>query len=119
MECTPFAWTNASIAKGTRSVKRRRKNTREGRTGKNGKIIVQYSFYEDLVKNNLYENYKEKRNVIIYQGDLDETALIQETYKFIENRPEIELVELKGMKHHMETDELEIVAKQMIKKISL
>lgn len=90
-----------------------------GRTGKDGKIVVKYSFYKDLVKNNLYENYKEKRNIIIYQGDLDETALIQDTYKFIENRPEIEIIELKGMKHHMETDELEIVAKQMIEQISL
>lgn len=93
------------------------KKNRRARSGHGGKIEVPYSFYEDLINNNLYDKYHEKRNIVIIQGTLDDTAPIEDTYKFIGSRPEIELIEMKNMKHHMEIEELEIVAKKVIEKI--
>lgn len=91
----------------------------KGKVGHGGKMEVPYSFYENLTNNNLYNNYHEKRKIIIIQGTLDDTAPISDTYKFIENRPEIELIEMKSMKHHMEPDEIEIVANKMIDKLNI
>ena len=42
-----------------------------------------------------------------------------DTYKFIENRPGFELIEIKNMKQHMKSEEIEIVAEMMIKRLSL
>lgn len=39
--------------------------------------------------------------------------------RIIKNRPEIELIEMKGMNHHLEIEELEIVAQKMIEKLEL
>lgn len=89
----------------------------KAKCGHGGRIEVPYSFYEDLINNDLYNRYHEKRKIIVFQGTLDDTAPIEDTYKFIESRPEIELVEMKGMNHHMEIEELEIVAQKMIEKI--
>lgn len=93
------------------------KQNGKAKCGHGGKIEVPYSFYEGLVNNDLYNKYHEKRKIIVFQGTLDDTAPIGDTYKFIESRPEIELVEMKGMNHHMEIEELEIVAEKMIEKI--
>lgn len=91
----------------------------KAKTGHEGKIEVPYSFYEDLMNNDLYSNYHETRRMLVIQGSLDDTASIEDTYKFIENRPEIELIEIKNMKHHMEPEEIEIVTDIMIKKLNL
>lgn len=86
------------------------------KAGHSGKIEVTYAFYEDLVKHNLYDNYKEKRKILIIQGLLDDTAPIEDTYKFIENRHEIELIELKNVKHHMEPNEISLSTEEMVKR---
>ena len=57
--------------------------------------------------------------MLIIQGTLDDTAPIKDTYKFIKNRPEIELIEMKNMKHHMEPEEIETVVEVMLEKIKL
>lgn len=93
------------------------KQNGKAKCGHGGKIEEPYSFYEDLVNKDLYNKYHEKRKIIVFQGTLDDTAPIEDTYKFIESRPEIELIEMKGMNHHMEIGELEIVAQKMIEKI--
>ena len=92
------------------------KRTGRAKAGHGGKIEVTYDFYEDLVKHNLYENYKEKRKILIIQGLLDDTAPIEDTYKFIENKPEIELVEMKNVKHHMEPNEILLSTEEMLKR---
>ena len=95
------------------------KKNGKAKCGHGGKIEVPYAFYEDLIKNNLYNNYHEKRKTLIIQGTLDDTAPIKDTYKFIKNRPEIELIEMKNMKHHMEPEEIETVVEVMLEKIKL
>ena len=99
------------------SFEQYRKN-RIAKAGHGGKIEVSYSFYEDLVKYDLYNNYKEKRKILIIQGDADDTALIEDTYKFIQNKPEIELIEIKGVKHHMEPKEISLSTEMVVKKLS-
>lgn len=89
----------------------------KAKAGFGGKIEVPYSFYEDLKEHNLYDNYQEKRKITVIQGTLDDTAPIEDTYEFIKNRPEIELIEMEGVKHHMEPEELEEVAKITLNKI--
>ena len=93
------------------------KKNGKAKTGHGGKIIVPYSFYEDLIEHDLYIKYKEKRKILIIQGDLDDTALITDTYKFITNKPEIELIKMKGVKHHMEPDEISASTEIMLKKL--
>lgn len=89
------------------------------KAGHGGKIEVPYSFYEDLEKYNLFNNYKEHRKILILQGKLDDTAPIEDTYKFIENRHEIELIEFENMKHHMEEEEIKECTEKMIEKLNL
>lgn len=91
----------------------------KAKAGHGGKIEVPYSFYEDLVSHNLYDNYKEKRKILIIQGSLDDTAPIKDTYKFIKNRPEIELIEIKNIKHHMNPQEISLITKIMLEKLSM
>ena len=95
-----------------------KKNGR-AKTGHGGKIIVPYSFYEDLIEHDLYIKYKEKRKILIIQGDLDDTAPITDTYKFITNRPEFELIEMKNVKHHMKPDEISVSTEIMLKKLEM
>ena len=95
------------------------KKNGKAKTGHGGKLIVPYSFYEDLVANDLYVNYKEKRKILIIQGILDDTAPIIDTYKFIKNKPEFELIEMKDVKHHMEADEIAISTEIMLKKLKI
>lgn len=49
---------------------------------------------------------------------MDDTAYIEDTYRFLKNRPEIELLELEGLKHHMESEEIEKIANIMIEKLN-
>ena len=95
------------------------KRVGKAKAGHGGKIEVPYSFYEDLSRHNLYDNYKEKRKILIIQGSLDDTAPIKDTYKFIKNRPEIELIEMKNIKHHMEPNEISLSTEKMIKRLEL
>ena len=44
---------------------------------------------------------------------------IEDTYKFIKDRPEIELIEIKNMKHHMEPEEIEFVTEKMITRLNI
>lgn len=67
----------------------------------------------------MYIKYKEKRKILIIQGDLDDTAPITDTYKFITNRPEFELIEMKNVKHHMELDEISVSTEIMLKKLEM
>lgn len=89
----------------------------KAKAGKEGKIEVSYDFYEDLIKNDLNSRYNEKRKILIIHGELDDTVPIKDIHSFIENRAEIELIEIKKMKHHMEPEEIEIVAEEMIEKL--
>ncbi len=91
----------------------------KAKTGHGGKIEVPYSFYEDLIKHDIYDTYYEKRKILIIQGSLDDTAPIKDTYKFIENRQEMELIEMKNMKHHMNPQEIEIVTEKMIERLNI
>lgn len=95
------------------------KESGKAKCGHGGKMEIPYSFYEDLTKNDLYNKYHEKRKILIIQGTLDDTAPIEDTYKFIENRPEFELIEMENMKHHMEPEEIEIVAEKMIEMLKI
>lgn len=95
------------------------KQNGKARAGYGGKIEVPYSLYEEFVDNNLYNNYNEKRKILIIQGTLDDTASIEDTYKFIRNKPEIELVELEGINHHMEPEEIRFATEVMIKKLNI
>ena len=95
------------------------KKNGKAKTGHGGKIEVPYYFYENLINNDLYQKYNERRKMLIIQGSLDDTAPIEDTYRFVENRPEIQLIEIENMKHHMEPEELEITADIMIKKLNL
>lgn len=71
------------------------------------------------MKHNLYDNYKEKRKILILQGEQDDTALIEDTYKFIKNKPEIELIEMKNIKHHMNPQEIALSTEIMLKKLNV
>ena len=93
------------------------KNNGKAKAGHGGKIEVPYTFYEDLEANNLYKNYKEKRKILIIQGKLDDTAPIEDTYRFIKNKPEIELIEMENMKHHMSPEEIETISNIIINKL--
>lgn len=95
------------------------KISKKAKVGHGGKMEVPYSFYEDLVSHNLYKNYKEKRKILVIQGDKDDTALIKDTYKFIENRPEIELIEMKNMNHHMEPNEIVLSTESMLERLNI
>ena len=88
----------------------------KAKAGHGGKIEIPYAFYEDLVSHNLYDNYKEKRKILIIQGSLDDTAPIEDTYTFIQNKPEIELIEINNIKHHIETEENSLITEIIIKK---
>ena len=92
-------------------------NNGKAKAGHGGKIEVPYTFYEDLEANNLYKNYKEKRKILIIQGKLDDTAPIEDTYRFIKNKPEIELIEMENMKHHMSPEEIETISNIIINKL--
>jgi len=89
----------------------------KAKAGHGGKIEIPYAFYEDLVSHNLYDNYKEKRKILIIQGSLDDTAPIEDTYTFIQNKPEIELIEINNIKHHMEPEKISLITEIMIKKL--
>ena len=91
----------------------------KAKSGHGGKIEVPYSFYQDLTNNDLYSKYLEKRKILIIQGTLDDTAPITDTYKFIKDRPEIELIEIENMKHHMSPEEIEIVTNKMIERLQI
>lgn len=95
------------------------KESKKAKAGHGGKLEVPYSFYEDLTQNDLYSKYHEKRKILIIQGSLDDTAPIEDTYKFIKYRPEIELIEIKNMKHHMEPEEIEFVTEKMITRLNI
>ena len=87
------------------------------KSGRDGKIEVSYSFYEDLVKHNLYNDYREKRDILIIQGKQDDTAPIEDTYRFIKDRKEMQLIELENVKHHMSPEEIKESVEIMIKKL--
>ena len=95
------------------------KKSGKGKAGHGGKLEIPYSFYEDLLKHNLYYNYKEKRRILILQGIQDDTAPIEDTYKFIKNKPEIELIEMKNTKHHMTPQEITLSTEMMLKRLNI
>lgn len=95
------------------------KKNGKAKTGHGGKIEVPYSFYDNLVNNDIYQKYNKKRKILIIQGALDDTAPIEDTYRFIENRPEIKLIEIENMKHHMKIEELEMITEIMLKELEL
>ena len=95
------------------------KKNGKSRAGHGGKIEVPYSFYEDLANHNLYNDYKEKRKILILQGEQDDTAPIEDTYRFIQNKPEIELIKIKNVKHHMEPQEISQSTEMMLKRLNI
>ncbi len=95
------------------------KKSGKAKSGHDGKIEIPYSFYEDLENHNLYETYNEKRKIIIIQGVQDDTAPISDTYKFIQNKPEFELIEMENVKHHMEPQEIALSTELMINRLKI
>lgn len=95
------------------------KKNGKAKAGFGGKMEVPYSFYEDLKNHNLYNIYHENRKILVIQGSLDDTASIEDTYKFIKGKKDIELIEMKSMQHHMEPKEIEIVTDIMIDKLNI
>ena len=95
------------------------KKNGKAKAGHEGKLEVPYSFYEDLVEHNLYDNYTETRKILILQGDRDDTAPIEDTYKFIKNKPEIELIEMKNIKHHMNPQEIALSTEMLLKRLNI
>jgi len=91
----------------------------KARAGHNGEKEVSYSFFEDIKKNDLYKNYKENREMLVIQGTLDDTALIKDTYKFIIDKPEIKLLEMEGINHHMEPEEINMITDKMLRIINI
>ena len=87
------------------------------KAGYGGKIVVTYSFYEDLKNHNIYNDYKGKKKILILQGKDDDTAFIEDTYRFIKDRKEIELIELENVKHHMSPEEISKSTEIMLNKI--
>ncbi len=95
-----------------------RKNGK-GKTGRDGKMEVPYTFYEELLNNDVIKTYHEKRKILILQGSLDDTAPIEETYNFIKDKPEIELIEFADLKHHMSVEEINLITTKLIEKLRL
>ena len=91
----------------------------KAKSGHGGKIEVSYAFYEDLERHDVFKNYLQKRNILIIQGEQDDTAPITDTYEFINSRPEIELIKMKNMKHHMSEEEIDTVTDVMIEKLGI
>ena len=74
-------------------------------------------FIEDLKNHNIYNDYKGKKKILILQGKDDDTAFIEDTYRFIKDRKEIELIELENVKHHMSPEEISKSTEIMLNKI--
>ena len=73
------------------------------------KMKIQYSFYEELLNNNINKIYDniEIPKIYIVQGNKDEIAMIEDTIKFVENhKKQIELNIIDKGDHRMKSPEL-------------
>lgn len=73
------------------------------------KMKIPYSFYEELLNNNINKIYNniEIPKIYIVQGNKDEVAMIEDTIKFVENhKKRIELNIIDNGDHRMNSPEL-------------
>ncbi|MDO5557204.1 MAG: alpha/beta fold hydrolase [Clostridia bacterium] len=86
------------------------KKNRIVKAGHGGKKEVIYDFYEDLIKNDILKLYNKNERIVLIQGNIDDTAPIEDTYKFIKLDKNLELIEMKNVNHRMTGIELDMVA---------
>ena len=73
------------------------------------KMKIPYSFYEELLNNNINKIYNniEIPKMYIVQGNKDEIAMIEDTIKFVENhKKQIKLNIIDNGDHRMKSPEL-------------
>lgn len=85
----------------------------EAKVGKK-EVILPYSFYEDLCSHSVMD-FEVPIPVTIYQGKNDETASIQDTEKFAENNPKVEINKLEGEGHSFSSKSEELVIQSSIR----
>lgn len=83
------------------------------------KMNVPYSFYEDLLKNNIFDLYNNSQKILIIQGTADDIAPISDTYEFIKlDTNNLSLVPIEGADHRMKKEgELEKAINYSVKYI--
>lgn len=62
---------------------------------------IEYNYYEELEKNNLFDLYNKDYKIFIIQGTNDDMAPIEDTIKFIKNKSNIILHKIEGADHRM------------------
>ena len=66
---------------------------------------VPYSFYKDLLKNNLFNLYNNNQKILIIQGTEDDIAPINDTYEFIKlDTNNLSLALIGGADHRMKKE---------------
>lgn len=65
---------------------------------------VYFSFYEELVENNILEKFNRKRKMLIVQGTEDDMAPISDTIKFINKNEDAILEKIVGADHRMKKE---------------
>lgn len=74
---------------------------------KKRKMKILYSFYEDLKENNLLKKYNKNYEILIFHGDIDDTAPIKDTILFSKKNKNIQLKILKNVSHKIREENLE------------
>lgn len=85
----------------------------EAKVGKK-EVVLPYSFYEDLCSNSVI-GFEVPVNITIYQGTDDETARLEDTEKFIENNPKVNLKKLDKERHSFSPKAEELVIQSSIR----
>lgn len=85
--------------------------------GRNGKIKVTYDFYQNLVENDiLRRNNNLKQKMLIFHGAEDDTALIDDTERFITLNGEVtRLIKIPKENHKMKIETIEKILGYIIK----
>lgn len=65
---------------------------------------ISTTFLNDLENNSIMDMYKDTNDILIIQGDNDNIAPIEDTYKFVEKNKRSKLKVLKGADHRMKKD---------------
>ena len=86
------------------------------KAGRNGKMRVLYSFYEDLKEHDLLKKLTNlKQRMLIFHGTVDDTALIEDTRKFANlNSDFVRLIEIPNANHKMEIETVKDIINYVI-----
>lgn len=69
------------------------------------KMDVPYSFYKDLLDNNIFDLYNNSQKILIIQGTEDDIAPISDTYEFIKlDSNNLSLSPIEGADHRMKKE---------------